>query len=360
MPIPARETPAPPRRVAASVALALAVFALGSRIPLPGLDAVALATQMPGGAIAGVSIFALGVMPLFNALACAEIVRLAFPPLAAWQAASARNAGRMSLAVGALALVLAAMQGYGIIVAMDAAGLVADPVAGFAAVAMACFVGSTALLAWLADRVRLPQPGHGFWLLLAIPFLAALPGQLATWAELTRLGAASFVDWLLVGLFLAAATALVVVANSLLSGRPRQGRAGYAISQAVLLWPPFLAGIVAGYVILLPSLLAPELALGDLRVIEAALLAAIAVLIPLFVYAYARILFPRRADAAARSEAMPVLLAVAGIQVAICVGAGLMNWILYLPMSLNGGLLIALVTVMLALRNAPAGAREGA
>jgi len=329
--------------------MALLAVAVGSRIPLPGLNAHAVAKTYSGNGMARISILALGVMPLYTVLAHAEIAKLIFPSLARWQAASARNVDRMNLVIRALILVLAAMQGYGVMVGLEAGGLADDDTVAFVPVGIAGFLGSTALLIWLADRITLPGLGNGFWLLLlAIPFLNVFPGELMAWLELARSGAASTVGWLFTGLYVTIATALVVSADSSLSAR--DGDAEPAISRAMLVWPPFLANIVAGYVISLLLLVAPDGMFSTVRSIELARLALNAVLILLFVYAYACTYTVHRPSAAATSVAMTSLLVVAGTQIVVFAGADLMNWVLRLPLDLNGRPLIALVVVTLALR----------
>ncbi|MHC1548781.1 hypothetical protein [Phyllobacterium sp. K27] len=67
------------------IALAYIAILLGSRIPVPGIDAAALAEQIsysPMQAMARFSIFALGAFPLFTVLADMEITKLIVPSLA--------------------------------------------------------------------------------------------------------------------------------------------------------------------------------------------------------------------------------------------------------------------------------------
>lgn len=350
--IPSTRTPNSPWRSFAPIVLAFIVVALGSRIPLPGLDAAALAEQSAyasDGATARFSIFALGVIPLFTVLAYAEIAKLIFPPLARWQAASSANGDRMSMAIKSVVLVLTAMQGYGILNALAATGLVnGSPSVMIAGIAS--FVGASAVMIWLADMVRLPNLRNGVWLLLALPLLGALPREFVTSIELVRFGAVSVVDWLIPGVAIAIAVAMVVVAYRLLSGK--DGEAASAIPLAVLLWPPFLANIVAGYLIAVPLILAPELLSDAPWFLYAVALALTAILIPLFVYAYYRLFSLDQTDAARRSDTRSTLLAIACVQVLVSVGFGLLTRTLPLPITLNGEMLIVCVSVLLAFRNA--------
>jgi hypothetical protein len=76
------------------------------------------------------------------------------------------------------------------------------------------------------------------------------------------------------------------------------------------------------------------------------------VLIPLFVYAYARIISTDGLNGGRTSEMMPILVAITGIQVAICAGGVLVEWATQLRLPLSGGALIVVVTVVLAVRKA--------
>ena len=334
--------------MAGQIALVIVVVALGSRIPVPGLDANMLAEQLafsPDSAMARLSIFSLGIIPLFTVFAYAEIARLAVPPFARWQAASKRNADRLNLVLRLLALALAALQGHGIATALASMGVMeGSPLA-----AIVCFVGSTAVLIWLADRIAIPYPGGGFWVVLVVPLLASWPGQLVTWIELTRFGVAAASAWIILGLFMVAATGLVVVASAILGGRTDGEKPVPAIPVAVLLWPPFLAGIAAGYAAALVMTLSPEPTSGSLWLMEAVFIVSTAVLIPLFVYAYSRLMVPPETDAASRNGIRPRLLVIAALQVVICMGSDLLNMALDLPAGLDGPFLIVVVVVMLAL-----------
>lgn len=276
-------------------------------------------------------------------LALAEIVRLLLPRLANREGRTGR------LLVGSLVLLLSALQGYGVLVALMAMGLM-DETAASLVVGIAGFVGASALLIWLADAIRLPGFDSGIWLLLTIPMLAALPRELASSAEVVRSGVLPAGSLLVPVGAVVIAVGMVVAVNRLLAatGRHRESRGG--IPLAVLLWPPFLANIVTGYVIALPVIAVPDLA-STPWFFAAMSAVSDSVLIPLFVYGYLR-LYP----APRREELRPVLTIVAAVQVLICVGLDLLNAVTVLPLLPSGGMLIACVTVLLVLGRLATGA----
>ena len=322
------------------IALAFVVIALCMRIPILNLDVVAASAQFAQtGGLERLSLFALGTVPLFSALALAEIVKLVFPRLAS----RAGHAGYGRLLVGVIVLLFTVLQGYGVLTALMAMGLMEDTAASLA-VGIAGFAGVSALLLWLADAIRLPGLDSGLWLLLAIPMVAALPRELVLSLEMIRTGAMpAWSFWLAAG-GTVIAVAIVVAVNRLLVGAGHDRAAARGIPLTVLLWPPFLASIATGYLIALPVIALPDLPASAPWLFAAMAAASKAVLIPLFVYGYFR-----QQPAARREEIRPILTVVAMAQGLICVGFSLVNAFVFLPITLNGGMLIVCVTVILAL-----------
>ncbi|MEO4001532.1 preprotein translocase subunit SecY [Mesorhizobium sp. CAU 1732] len=343
------------------MAVVFVVYIVGSRIPLPGLDTERLIQQAgySSGFLARLSIFALGIVPFFSVLVLAEIAKLAIPPLARWQMASEANANRLNLVIVVMALLMAGLQAYGIMVALETSGLAGPDAIAFVPVGIACLVGGVAVLIWIAHGIELPNRVAGFWLLLAIPFLSALPPELVSGLEMVRIGATPAADGWTVGLYVVAAVVLAVYANGLLSRRHGDGDTDRILSPAILLWPPFLASAVAGYVVALVSpFVAVDMAMSDQATSDFIWLVSNAVLMPFFVWAYARVYMPPGMDAARKREVTVVLAIVAAIQLAICVGADLFHLYRPLPLDLDGTYIIVVVTVMLTLVRFPA--REAA
>lgn len=330
------------------MALAIVICVIGWRTPIPGIDLDRLGWYRSFDSFpATLSIFALGAIPLFTILAYAEAAKLAFPPLARWQAGSVRNGRHVTLIVAVLSLMLAALQGYQLLIAIGASDMVRLDAVGFVPAALATYIACTALTIWLADGLRIEALGDGFWLLIAISFVATFPDQAIASINLLRMGAMSASQLLIVGLSLVVAIALAAFANLLLS---QNGSASGVEKTSILLWPPYLASVVAGFAfVLLPTempgwpIIAPSFG-------EIANLALIVVLIPLLVFAYAYSFRLSRRDEQQRWST-PVLLTVIVIQIVLCSGAALLPTLSGLPLGLFGGEFLVLATVMLALRN---------
>lgn len=350
----------------ATFAVVFLVYALGAWIPLPGLDAEKLASMTSFSldpSMARFSIFSLGLVPLFTVLAHAEIAKLLFPRLVRWQEASCRNASRWNDVLRISTLVLTAMQGYGIMVGLRAVGVVDDTDAIAVPVGLATFVGSTALLIWLVDRLRLPGLGNGFWFLWLAPLVGALPATFLQQVDLIRTGGMA-PSMMLFGLVYALVAALLAVTATLIviqapktdeaSQARQKNRAETQRILAAVIWPPFLASIAAGYLILLYPLVWPAQG-GDLSgAIAVSHIVATALLLPLFSYLYGR----QRTDihgavSDARDDESTRLLfryGLAGLlQSALCAGIGLLVWIYPVFGSWSGAQLIAVVAVTMSL-----------
>jgi preprotein translocase subunit SecY len=157
------------------------IYRLGCHIPLPGVDPAALASLARFGRISAltaehVSIFALGVIPIFSALMVVEFLKLIVPTFARWAARDRYNAGRVNRGVRYIALLLAAFQALGMARALpNISGLVPEADWTFPLTTVVTFVAATALLGWLGDQITRHGFGNGFWILLLTPALLHLP-----------------------------------------------------------------------------------------------------------------------------------------------------------------------------------------
>ncbi len=115
---------------------------------------------------------------------------------------------------------------------------------------------------------------------------------------------------------------MIVVANALLSGKG--GEAAPTLSLTVLLWPPFLASTVAGYLFIVPLIFAPELFSDASWLLNLAALALSAILIPLFVYGYYRLISIVQSEMT-RGDIRSILVVVVGVQILVCIGMGILR-----------------------------------
>ena len=321
---------------------ALLIYRVGSGIPVPGLDTDLLTLMSRTPSIERLSIFALGVTPIFSALLVFEFLKLVFPPLARWEAADRTHARRLYNVVYAVAVAMAAIQAYSIAVALqDVPGGLSGlewilPIA-------ATMTAGVMLLGWLGDRISRHGVGTGFWLILILPQLIALPSTMAIAMHRMQQGAVTLDALVVTTVFLLMAlTAEVVV---VLLDRNRRAipanaeRPEYRVSgpDFALVWPPLLGLYTSDFVISLLSW--PES--------EAAQLGLVATLI----LAFAGLQTLGTVRTGRPGERLQPWI-IAAVQIFISLGCDIAAEKLKLPIR-GMWLIIVVVTIMNLLRDCP-------
>jgi preprotein translocase subunit SecY len=319
-------------------AAVLAAYYLGMNVPMPGIDPgklAQLAQSTDVSAIGRLSVVALGVMPLINALLLLEVLKLAAPGVRQWELASFRNRDRMFVMAICGALVMALLQATGFVSALEEVqGLVAEPGSTFRAVATTSMVAGSALVILFAiviDRVGL---GCGLWLLFLTPAIAELPGKLIAIAYVHGQGDYGSDLILLSAVYTVLGLAGVV-------GIVLAARAATA-TVATCVWTPFVATAVLTPALFMGGWLATfnsdwAVAFATPGHITWYLALALAALTTVWLYA--------RSYAQA-GEASPVNVApIAGILAAILVGAPLLETTLNVVLPFGSAVLIVAAAV---------------
>lgn len=353
--------------------LLLALCRLGNAISLPGLSQETMESlfgPFSHGMLKQISIFALGLNPLFAVLAYLEMAKLLFPGLARWQRASADNMFKLNDYARLVAVVIAVFQAYGVAVGLQqGANLVAEAQGGFVLATIATLLGGCVLLWWLVDRITLLGLGNGFWLVWAAGIVSSFPKNAAQLVDLTQTGWVGTDIWLILAGFLLAICLAAVIVNLLLVDQtyldvgPQAASNHEAILSArtaslALIWPPLLANIVLGYVMSLFLALGPSVDtacawLGYGRPVRLFLLA---VLLPLFCFAYMRTWLRDGAQAGWVTRSRLVFGMLCALQITSCLGGEWLERHLKLPFSLHGASLILCITVAMSfLRGLPLG-----
>jgi len=201
---------------------ALLIYRLGTYIPLPGINPDALAqliqqnssgilgmfNMFAGGAVGRMAIFALNIMPYISAAIIMQLLTAVSPHLEQLKKEGEQGRKQINQYTRYGTVVLAALQGYGIAVGLEAAGnVVIDPGLFFRATTVITLVGGTVFLMWLGEQITARGVGNGISLIIFAGIVAELPGALAGTLELSRQGALS--SFVIVGLF---AMALATIA----------------------------------------------------------------------------------------------------------------------------------------------------
>jgi preprotein translocase subunit SecY len=204
---------------------ALIVYRLGTYIPIPGIDPVALQqifTQnaggilgifdmFSGGALGRMTIFALNITPYISASIIVQLLTAVSPTLEALKKEGESGRKRLNQYTRFGTVALALVQAYGIAVGLEslragAAPAVIDAGLSFRLVTMITLTGGTVFLMWLGEQITARGVGNGISLIIFAGIVANLPHALASTLELGRTGAISTP---LIIFFLAMAVAVI-------------------------------------------------------------------------------------------------------------------------------------------------------
>jgi hypothetical protein len=328
---------------------------VGNNIPLPGIDPAFIARQSSGssGFPERLSLMALGLTPILNGFAIGEIGRLLFPRQAAPAVVTGSTAAWTTILVRLIALSIAALQGYGVAVALQVSGAAKPYVWAFLPVIVLSMAASTALIIWLGDRVKLPGLRHGFWLLWVATFFLDFAQNLQPSLDQTRTGAMPLLNWLLNAVYICAATAVVVAVNlhwlKAIGVHGRNSRDPHVDVLSIFVWPIFLASYAGGYLFITLLLLIPSAWLPQQSTTEVIAILTVAALIPVFVLGYARLHL--KGIQVPSDKALAVFSAaavVAAMEVILFLLGVFLGRTANLPISLNGILLIVMTTTFLS------------
>jgi preprotein translocase subunit SecY len=170
----------------------LIVYRIGTFIPTPGIDPIALAkffqeqegtilglfNMFSGGALSRLSIFALGVMPYISASIIIQMVAVVYPPWA--ELRKEGEAGRRKITQWTRygTIFLAIFQGLGASYAFQNQGVVLNPGWYFLIVATVTLTTGTLFLMWLGEQITERGIGNGISMIILSGIIAGLPAAL--------------------------------------------------------------------------------------------------------------------------------------------------------------------------------------
>ena len=187
---------------------ALVVYRLGTYIPLPGIDPIALEQAFDqaqsgllglfnvfaGGAVGRMAIFALGIMPYISASIIIQLLTTVIPRLEQLKKEGEQGRKMINQYTRYGTVVLATVQAYGISIGLESAGnIVTDPGWFFRFTTVVTLVGGTMFLMWLGEQITSRGVGNGISLIIFSGIIAELPAAMAGMLELGRQGALSTV-----------------------------------------------------------------------------------------------------------------------------------------------------------------------
>ncbi len=193
----------------------LAIYRLGTFVPLPGIDPEQLQNLMEGnqkgllgmfnvfagGAISRMAIFALGIMPYISSSIIVQLLTGVSDYFKNLKNQGELGRKKITQITRYGTVLLATIQGYGLSVGLESsADLVINPGAFFKITTVSTIVAGTVLLMWLGEQITQRGIGNGISLIIFSGIVAEIPRALVTTFELGRTGAISTI--MIIAIFL--------------------------------------------------------------------------------------------------------------------------------------------------------------
>ena len=184
----------------------LAVYRLGTFVPLPGIDPEQLQIMMEGnqkgllgmfnvfagGAVSRMAIFALGIMPYISSSIIVQLLTGVSDYFKNLKAQGEIGRQKITQITRYGTVLLATIQGYGLAVGLESsADLVINPGVFFKVSTVTTIVAGTIFLMWLGEQITQRGIGNGISLIIFSGIVAEIPRALVTTFELGRTGAIS-------------------------------------------------------------------------------------------------------------------------------------------------------------------------
>ena len=185
----------------------LIVYRMGTFIPVPGIDGIALrefmegagqgiggmVSMFTGGALGRMGIFALGIMPYISASIIVQLMTSMVPALEQMKKEGAQGQKKINQYTRYGTVALATVQAYGLSVGLFSGDFVQEGIGQsyFIFSCMITLVGGTMFLMWLGEQITARGIGNGISLIIFVGIIAEVPAALAQFFASGRSGAIS-------------------------------------------------------------------------------------------------------------------------------------------------------------------------
>lgn len=179
---------------------ALVVFRIGAHIPVPGVDAVALANlfqgardgifgmlnMFSGGSLERFTIFAIGIMPYISSSIIVQLASEIIPSLKALKKEG--EAGRKIITKYTRygTVLLAVVQSFAAATFVYQQGVVVISTLEFYISTVVCLVTGTMFLMWLGEQITERGIGNGISLIITAGIVSGIPSGIARLLELAK------------------------------------------------------------------------------------------------------------------------------------------------------------------------------
>ncbi len=194
--------------------LLVAVFRMGSYIPVPGINSDYLKSlsesggllgfydMISGGAFSRSSILALGVMPYINASIIIQLLTVAIPQLEQLSKEGETGRKKIQNLTRYVSLAIAFVLAYGSFAMIsNSGGAVGLNTMSKVVVIFSLVVGTTFCM-WLGDQLTVKGIGNGTSVLIFVNIISRVPTTIASMMTLKEAGSASIVEIVLFGVFI--------------------------------------------------------------------------------------------------------------------------------------------------------------
>ncbi len=198
--------------------LMLAVYRLGCHVPIPGINAEALAEffnkasgtlfgffdLFSGGAFRKLTVFALGIMPYISAAIILELLTAVIPKLDQLRKEGERGRAQIMAYTRYGTILISAIQALGIAIGIQSMrspsgmSIVINPGFSFVFVAVITMVAGTVFLMWIGEQINERGIGNGISLIIFAGIVARIPGAIRNTVALLKTGELSPVTLIVV------------------------------------------------------------------------------------------------------------------------------------------------------------------
>ncbi len=266
------------------VLVALIVFRIGTFIPVPGINPVALQgffdqqsgtildmfNMFSGGALQRLSIFALGIMPYISASIIMQLFTVVIPSLEQLKKEGEAGKRKITQYTRYFTVALATFQSIGVAISLQAQSIggmsiAITPGGAFVFTTVVSLVTGTLFLMWLGEQITERGIGNGISLIIFAGIVVGLPAAVAGTLELARTGEISGALVLVILLLAISVTYFVVFVErgqrriTINYAKRQQGNKLYAAQSSHLPLKLNMAGVIppifASSIILFPATL---------------------------------------------------------------------------------------------------------
>jgi preprotein translocase subunit SecY len=256
--------------------LALLVYRVGAHIPIPGLDPDKLAelfsgnggilglfNLFSGGALARLTVFAVGIMPYISASIIIQLLTVVWPPLEQLKKEGQAGRRKISQYTRYTALAIATVYAFGMAKYLASTGTALEVGPLYYFTVTLTLVTGTMFLMWLGEQITERGVGNGISMIIFAGIVAGLPSAIVGTLEKVRQGEMQAIALILLCVILVAITAFVVFIErgqrriTVNYAKRQQGNKVYAAQQSHLPLKLNMAGVIppifASSIILFPA-----------------------------------------------------------------------------------------------------------